>query len=195
MTKEKSKTEKSKKLSVEKAEEKKASVSASGAVADKNTPHKTEKKGKEENKNSAKGEKIGKKKEVKESKAAIRKKKKKIRRQVLKGKAHIQCTYNNTTITISDLNGAVLGWSSAGLLGFKGAKKSTPYAATQVTRDITEKVKKFGVQELEVYIKGVGSGRESSIRSLANNGFNLLAIRDITPIPHNGCRPRKPRRV
>ncbi|MCD6149463.1 30S ribosomal protein S11 [bacterium] len=126
---------------------------------------------------------------------AKNKKKKKIKRQVLKGQAHIQCTYNNTMITISDLNGAVLGWSSAGLLGFKGAKKSTPYAATQVARDVAEKVKKFDVRELEVFIKGVGSGRESSVRSLANGGFTLLAIRDMTPIPHNGCRSRKPRRV
>jgi len=136
--------------------------------------------------------------EIKESDGKItdnKKKKIKIKRQVLKGQAHIQCTYNNTMITISDLNGAVLGWSSAGLLGFKGAKKSTPYAATQVARDVAEKIKKFGVQELEVFIKGVGSGRESSVRSLANGGFILLAIRDMTPIPHNGCRPRKPRRV
>ena len=133
--------------------------------------------------------------EDKEAKVVISKKSKKIKRQVLKGQAHIQCTYNNTMITISDLNGAVLGWSSAGLLGFKGAKKSTPYAATQVAKDVSEKVKKFGVQELEVFIKGVGSGRESSIRSLANGGFTLLAIRDMTPIPHNGCRSRKPRRV
>ena len=98
-------------------------------------------------------------------------------------------------ITIADINGAALGWSSAGLLGFKGAKKATPYAATQIAADVAEKVKKYGIKELEVYVKGVGSGREASIRSLANNGFNLVLIKDITPIPHNGCRPRKPRRV
>lgn len=124
-----------------------------------------------------------------------KKKKKKIKRQILKGQAHIQCTYNNTLISISDLNGAMLGWSSSGLLGFKGAKKATPYAATQVVNDVAEKVKKYGVQELEVFVKGVGSGRESSIRTLANKGFELVAIKDMTPIPHNGCRPRKPRRV
>jgi small subunit ribosomal protein S11 len=129
------------------------------------------------------------------SEADAKKKKKKLKRQIIKGQAHIKCSYNNTLISISDLSGALLGWSSSGLLGFKGAKKATPYAATQVVHDVTEKVKKYGVQELEVYVKGVGSGRESSIRSLANKGFELVAIKDMTPIPHNGCRPRKPRRV
>ena len=127
--------------------------------------------------------------------AEEKKKKKKLKRQVLRGQAHIKCTYNNTLVAISDLSGAMLGWSSSGLLGFKGAKKATPYAATQVVSDVAEKVKKYGIQELEVYVKGVGSGRESSIRSLANKGFDLVAIKDMTPIPHNGCRPRKPRRV
>ena len=126
---------------------------------------------------------------------AATKKAKKSKRQVLKGRASIQCTYNNTIITLTDLNGAVLGWSSSGHMGFKGAKKSTPYAATQVVADVTEKVKKYGIQELEVFIKGVGSGREASIRALSNNGFNLTGIKDITPIPHNGCRPRRPRRI
>ncbi len=126
---------------------------------------------------------------------SAKKRKKSSKRQILKGRANIQCTYNNTIITISDLSGAVLGWSSSGHLGFKGAKKSTPYAATQVVTDLSEKVKKYGVQELEVFVKGVGSGREASIRALANNGFNLVAIKDITPLPHNGCRPRRPRRI
>jgi len=119
----------------------------------------------------------------------------KIKRQISKGQAHIQCTYNNTMVMISDMTGGMIGWSSSGLLGFKGAKKATPYAATQVVQDVAEKVKKYGVQELEVFVKGVGSGRESSIRSLANRGFNLVSIKDVTPIPHNGCRPKKPRRV
>ncbi len=123
------------------------------------------------------------------------KKAKKNKRQILKGRASIQCTYNNTIVSIADLNGAILGWSSSGHLSFKGAKKSTPYAATQVVADVTEKVKKYGVSELEVFVKGVGSGREASIRALANNGFNLVTIKDITPIPHNGCRPRRPRRI
>jgi small subunit ribosomal protein S11 len=132
--------------------------------------------------------------ETKAEEVAV-KKVKKSKRQILKGRVSIQCTYNNTLVTIADLNGAVLGWSSSGHLSFKGAKKSTPYAATQVVADVTEKVKKYGVQELEVFVKGVGSGREASIRALANNGFNLVTIKDITPIPHNGCRPRRPRRI
>lgn len=123
------------------------------------------------------------------------KKRKKSRRQILKGKATIQCTYNNTIISLTDLGGNVLGWSSSGHMGFKGAKKSTPYAATQVVADVTEKVKKFGLQEIDVFVKGVGSGREAAIRALSNNGFSILGIKDITPIPHNGCRPRRPRRI
>ncbi len=133
--------------------------------------------------------------EEKASEAEIKRKKKKIKRQVSKGQAHIKCTYNNTMVMISDMTGGILAWSSSGLLGFKGAKKATPYAATQVVQDVTEKVKKYGVKELEVFVRGVGSGRESSIRSLANRGFELVAIKDVTPIPHNGCRPKKPRRV
>ena len=132
--------------------------------------------------------------ETKAEEVAV-KKVKKSKRQILKGRVSIQCTYNNTLVTIADLNGAVLGWSSSGHLSFKGAKKSTPYAATQVVAKKKKKVKKYGVQELEVFVKGVGSGREASIRALANNGFNLVTIKDITPIPHNGCRPRRPRRI
>ena len=124
-----------------------------------------------------------------------KKKSKKIKRQILKGKASIKCTYNNTMVSISDLNGNILGWATSGLLGFKGAKKATPYAATQVVGNVSEKVKKFGVRELEVFVKGVGSGREASIRALNNNGFELVLIKDRTPIPHNGCRSKKPRRV
>jgi len=124
-----------------------------------------------------------------------KKKTKKIKRQISKGRAGIKCTYNNTIVSIADINGNILGWASSGMLGFKGAKKATPYAATQVVANVSEKVKKYGVSELEVYVKGVGSGREASIRALANNGFDLIMIKDETPIPHNGCRPKKPRRV
>jgi len=123
------------------------------------------------------------------------KKKKKIRRQVLKGQAHVQCTYNNTLLTFSDMNGKVLAWASAGSLGFKGAKKATPYAATQIVNAASEKVSRYGLREIDVYVRGVGSGREASIRALVNNDFDINLIKDITPIPHNGCRPRKPRRV
>lgn len=129
------------------------------------------------------------------SEVETKKKSKKIKKQILKGRASVKCTYNNTIVNISDLNGGVLGWASSGLLGFKGAKKATPYAATQVVANVSEKIKKYGVKELEVYVKGVGSGREASIRALANNGFELILIKDETPIPHNGCRPKKPRRV
>ncbi len=134
-------------------------------------------------------------KEAKTEEKPVVKKKKKIRRQVLKGQAHVQCTYNNTLVTFSDLGGKVLAWSSAGSLGFRGAKKATPYAATQIVNAAAEKVAKYGLKEIEVYVKGVGSGREASIRALANNDFEISLIKDITPIPHNGCRPKKPRRV
>ena len=120
---------------------------------------------------------------------------KKPKKQILKGRATVKCTYNNTIVSIADINGAVLGWASSGMMGFKGAKKATPYAATQVVASVSEKAKKYGLQELEVFVKGVGSGREASIRALSNNGFDLLMIKDITPIPHNGCRPPKRRRV
>jgi len=126
---------------------------------------------------------------------AKKKKEKKIKRQILRGRANVKCSYNNTMVSISDASGNTLGWSTSGLLGFKGAKKATPYAATQVVGTVSEKVRKYGIKELEVYIRGVGSGREASIRALANNGFDLILIKDITPIPHNGCRPKKPRRV
>lgn len=133
--------------------------------------------------------------DAKAEKTAAPARRRKGKRQVYKGQAHIQCTYNNTIITITDLNGAVLAWSSAGSLGFKGAKKSTPYAASQVAGDVHEKVQKNGIKELEVYVKGVGSGREASVRALAGHGYEMTMIKDITPIAHNGCRARRPRRV
>lgn len=125
----------------------------------------------------------------------VKKKVKKAKRQILKGRAVVKCSYNNTIVNIADANGNVLGWASSGLLGFKGAKKATPYAATQVVANVSEKVKKYGVRELDVCVKGVGSGREASIRALVANGFELISIKDETPIPHNGCRPKKPRRI
>jgi small subunit ribosomal protein S11 len=125
----------------------------------------------------------------------ISKSTKKGKRSIFKGQAHIQCTYNNTIVTISDMNGAVLGWSSSGMLGFKGAKKSTPFAATKVAADVSEKVKKYGLKELMIFIKGVGGGRESAVRGLSGAGFDIISIKDITPVPHNGCRRRKPRRI
>jgi small subunit ribosomal protein S11 len=117
------------------------------------------------------------------------------RRNITKGQVHIKSTYNNTVITLTDLNGGVISWSSAGLLGFKGAKKATPYAATNIINSLLEKTKKVGLKEVEVFVKGIGSGRDSAIRAIAANGLNILSISDVTPIPHNGCRPPKPRRV
>ena len=123
------------------------------------------------------------------------KKKTKVRRQVLSGNAYIQATYNNTIISFTDLSGNALTQSSAGQAGFRGPKKSTPYAAGVIVKQAAERVKPWGLKEVNVFVKGVGSGREAAIRALNANGINVLGIKDITPIPHNGVRPPKPRRV
>ncbi len=117
------------------------------------------------------------------------------KKQVFKGVINIFSSYNNTVVSISDLNGDVFAWSSAGTLGFKGARKSTPYAATLVGKDATEKAKRFGLQEAKVSVKGIGPGREGAIRGVAGTGINITAIIDNTPIAHNGVKPAKPRRV
>lgn len=111
------------------------------------------------------------------------------------GQMHILATYNNTIVTLTDLNGNVIAWSSAGLVGFHGPKKSTPYAAGVIIRQLLDKVKDIGLKDVDVKIKGVGSGRESAIRALASQGINIFSIKDVTPIPHNGPRPPKPRKV
>jgi len=111
------------------------------------------------------------------------------------GRLYISSSYNNTIITLTDLDGNVLAWASAGSIGFKGTKKATPFAASKVAEAISLTAKKNGVEKVEVFIKGIGSGRESALRSLAARGFDIVAIKDITPIPHNGCRPPKVRRV
>ena len=116
-------------------------------------------------------------------------------KKTTKGHVNIQSTYNNTIIIFTDPNGNVLAWSSAGSLGFKGPKKSTPFAASKVIESLSEKAKKIGLRELKVFVKGIGSGREAAIRALASRGFDIISIKDITPVPHNGCRPPKPRRV
>lgn len=116
-------------------------------------------------------------------------------KQIYKGQAHVQSTYNNTIVTITDLNGAVLGWASAGLLGFKGAKKSTPYAASQVVANVIDKIQKYNIKELQVFVKGCGGGRDSAVRALATRGFDISLIKDTTAIAHNGCKKRKPRHV
>ena len=129
--------------------------------------------------------------------AAVKKTKKrsKKKRQVKRGQAHILATYNNTIITLTDQNGAVISQSSAGQCGFKGPKKATPYAAGVIVKNAVEKVKDYGLQEVSVFVKGVGTGRESALRSLHAQGMKIVSIKDVTPVPHNGCRARKPRRV
>ncbi len=112
-----------------------------------------------------------------------------------RGKVFINCSYNNTLISITDEKGGVVAWSSAGALGFNGPKKATPFAASKVVAALAEKVKKAGPFNVEVLVNGIGGGRDSAVRSLAARGFNILSIRDVTPIPHNGPRPPKVRRV
>ena len=130
-----------------------------------------------------------------EVKKQVKTRKKKIKKSVKRGQAHIQATYNNTIVTLTDQTGNVLATSSAGMCGFKGPKKSTPYAASIIVKNAIEKVKDAGLIEADVFVKGVGSGREGAVRALHANGINILSIKDETSIPHNGCRPPKVRRV
>lgn len=127
--------------------------------------------------------------------AAVKKGKKKKRRSVTRGVVHIHASYNNTIVTFTDQQGAVLSWASAGQAGFKGPKKSTPYAAGIVVKMAAEKVRETGLKDVDVEVKGIGSGREAAIRALGAQGLNVIAIRDLTPIAHNGVRRPKPRRV
>ena len=121
--------------------------------------------------------------------------KRKEKKNIATGVAHVNATFNNTLISISDAQGNVVSWSSAGMMGFKGSRKSTPYAAQMAAEDAGRKAQEHGMKELEVLVKGPGSGRESSLRGLASAGFTITKINDITPVPHNGCRPPKKRRV
>jgi small subunit ribosomal protein S11 len=127
--------------------------------------------------------------------AAPKKRRARKKRQVSRGQAHIMATYNNTVVTLTDQNGNALSSCSAGQVGFRGPKKATPYAAGIIVRTAVERAKDYGLKEVEVLIKGVGVGREAAIRALYANGLNLLSIRDVTPVPHNGCRAPRPRRV
>ena len=124
-----------------------------------------------------------------------KKTKAKIKKKVATGVAHIASSFNNTIITISDENGNALAWSSAGLKDFKGSRKSTPFAAQIAAEDAGNKAKEYGLKSLRVEVSGPGSGRESALRSLQSMGYVITSIKDVTPIPHNGCRPRKRRRV
>jgi small subunit ribosomal protein S11 len=123
------------------------------------------------------------------------KKAKKIRKNISRGIAHVKSSQNNTIVTITDINGETLCWDSAGTMGFKGARKSTPFAATRAGESAGQKARKLGVSEIEVFIKGTGPGRESAVTGLVSTGMRVTAVEDHTPIPHNGCRPTKRRRV
>ncbi|HLC38577.1 MAG TPA: 30S ribosomal protein S11 [Patescibacteria group bacterium] len=123
------------------------------------------------------------------------KKKKKLIRQVAQGIVYIQSSFNNVIMTLTDTSGNTLGWVTAGSLGFKGTKKSTPYTASLIGKAMLEKIKKYGISELKIFVSGVGQGRDAAARALSNANVNIVSIADITPVPHNGCRPKKPRRV
>ena len=149
---------------------------------------------------------MGKKKVIKETteeilkegevrEATIKKKKEVKAKKIERGNVYIQATYNNTIVTITDLNGEVVASESAGAVGFKGPKKATPFAATKVVGSLMNKIQKLMLKEVSVFVKGVGSGREAAIRALVANGLEILFLKDVTPIPHNGCRPPKARRV
>ena len=121
--------------------------------------------------------------------------KRRVKKTVYEGNVYIQATFNNTIVTVTDLTGNAVSWASAGGLGFRGAKKSTPYAAQTAAETAAKKAMDYGLREVNVYVKGPGIGRESAIRTLGVLGLKVRSIRDVTPIPHNGCRPRKTRRV
>jgi len=123
------------------------------------------------------------------------KKKKSKKKHLTRGRVYVQASYNNTIVSFTDLNGNVIAQASAGKCGFKGPKKSTPYAAGVVVKTAAEKLKDTGLKDVDVYITGIGSGREGAVRAINAQGFNMLTIEDRTPVPHNGCRPKKPRRV
>ena len=123
------------------------------------------------------------------------KSKKKVLHQATIGNIFVQATYNNTIVTATDINGNTLGWSSAGNCGFKGPKKATPYASSVIIRQLADKMAPVGLKEVHVFVKGVGGGRDAAVRSLNASGFNVLSIKDLTPIPHNGCRAQKARRM
>ena len=149
---------------------------------------------------------MGKKRIIRQTEAELLKETEKVEGKVKKeiesapkkfkeGRIYISSSYNNTIITLTDSQGKVLGWASAGSIGFKGTKKATPYAASKVAEAMSQITNKFGIDKIAVLVKGIGSGRESAIRSLIARGLNVISIKDITPIPHNGCRPPKVRRV
>lgn len=132
---------------------------------------------------------------MKQSKRPVTRAKKKVRKEIPKGIAFVQATFNNTIVTITDMQGNVISWSSAGALGFKGSRKGTPFAAQMTAEESAKKAMEHGLRQVEVFVKGPGSGREAAIRSLQGIGLAITVIKDVTPIPHNGCRPPQRRRV
>jgi len=124
-----------------------------------------------------------------------KRRKKKIKRKIEKGQVHIQSTFNNTIITVTDMDGNVITWSSSGKVGYQGSRKSTPFAAQISAENVAQEAKDIGLKEVQIFVKGPGAGRESAIRSFQSAGLDVSLIKDITPIPHNGCRPPKRRRV
>ncbi len=129
------------------------------------------------------------------AKAATKPKRRKIKRSLPKGQVHIKSTFNNTIISVTDDKGNVVSWGTAGLAGFKGSRKSTPYAAQLASEKAVNAAKDFGLAKVDIFVKGIGSGRESAIRALQASGVAIASITDVTGVPHNGCRPRKARRV
>jgi len=127
--------------------------------------------------------------------AKRRPKGRKVKKNIQSGMVHIKASFNNTSVTVTDVAGNVIAWSSAGVVGFKGSRKSTPFAAQTTAEDAVKKAMEHGLRNAVVYVRGPGSGRESAIRACAAAGLNVTAVRDVTPVPHNGCRPRKSRRV
>ncbi len=138
---------------------------------------------------------VGKKTGKPAAKAAVSARARKVRRSVSHGHVYVMATYNNTIVTITDKSGNTIGWSSSGAIGFKGAKKSTPYAAGQVVHNLMDRLEAVGLREVDVFVNGIGSGREAAVRAFSARGVNVTTIKDVTPIPHNGVRAKKQRRV
>ncbi len=132
---------------------------------------------------------------VKTKKSSAKRGRRRVKKNVERGQAHINSTFNNTMVTLTDAQGNALSWASAGQLGFRGSRKSTPFAAQEAALEAAKKAMEYGLKSVEVFVKGPGSGRESAIRSLQAAGLEVTMIKDVTPIPHNGCRPPKRRRV
>ena len=131
----------------------------------------------------------------KDKKLKTKSKSKRIKRNVPRAICHVKSTFNNTIVTITDLNGDTIAWDSSGSMGFKGSRKGTPFAAQRAGENVCEKIKKMGVREVEVRVQGPGAGRESAVRAFRSHGIEVKSIEDVTPLPHNGCRPKKKRRV